>query len=84
MMIWGEKGVIKLSLFEESYIHFNDKKEPEKIPIVKPEVKTPIEDLIKCIKEGKNPETDISVIEKVALLSDKVYESFNKNIIAKC
>jgi len=84
MMIWGEKGVIKLSLFEEPYIHFNDKKEPEEISIVKPEVKTPIEDLIKCIREGKNPETDISVIEKVALLSDKVYESFNKGIIAKC
>jgi len=84
MMIWGEKGVIKLSLFENSYIYLNGKKEPEEIPVIKPKIKSPVEDLIKCVKDGKNPETDISVIEKVSLLSDKIYESFNKDIIVRC
>lgn len=84
MMIWGEKGVIKLSLSENSYIHYNDKKEQEEIPIVQPSVKTPAEDFVRCMREGKEPETDISVIEKVALLSDKIYESFQKGIIANC
>ncbi|HOV21807.1 MAG TPA: Gfo/Idh/MocA family oxidoreductase [bacterium] len=85
LMIWGEKGLIKLSLFgENSYIHYNGEKEPKKISVSKPTIISPVDDLIKCIRENKEPETDISVIEKVALLSDKIYESFNKEKIVNC
>ncbi|MCM8759090.1 MAG: Gfo/Idh/MocA family oxidoreductase [Candidatus Omnitrophica bacterium] len=83
LLIWGEKGVIKVSGYgENSYVHYYGKKEPQPIPEVKSEAGSPAADLIACIKGKKKPQTPFEVVEKVALLSDKIYESFRKRKIA--
>lgn len=48
----------------------------EKIEPVLPDVKNPVEDLIKCIKGEKEPETSFDVIEKTAFLSDEIFKNF--------
>jgi len=79
LIIWGEKGVIKISASgENSYLHLNDEKEPKEIEKVLYDVKNPAEDFIKCIREKVQPKTPFKVVEKVALLSDKIYRSFKK------
>jgi len=84
LLIWGENGVMKLSASgENSYVHYKGNPQTEPLPEVSPEVKSPAEDLIWCLQGKKKPQTPFSVIEKVALLSDKVYESFQKGKIAK-
>lgn len=76
LLIWGEKGVLKISLYgENSYVHYYGKKKPEPVPEIKSKISSPAEDLIECIKKKKQPQTPFEVIEKVALLSDKIYES---------
>jgi len=76
MMIWGEDGVIKISLSENSYIHYKGKEKPEEIPSDYDGPSSPADDFIRCLKEGKEPQTDWHIIENTALLSDKVYESY--------
>ncbi len=83
LMLWGTKGVMKVSFSEDCYVHFNGEKEKKEIPAVEPEVKSPAEDLVRCILEGREPVTSLSIIEKVALLSDKAYESFRSGTIVK-
>lgn len=84
LLIWGEKGVIKVSAYgEQSYVHYYGKKEPETIPEVHIETNSPAQDLIECIKGKKEPQTPFSVIEKVALLSDKIYQSFKEGKFVK-
>ncbi|HOL35969.1 MAG TPA: Gfo/Idh/MocA family oxidoreductase [bacterium] len=84
LLIWGEKGVIKLSAYGENcYVHYYGKKEPQKLPEFAGKVKSPAQDLIECIKGNKQPQTPFSVIEKVALLSDKIYQSFKQEKIIK-
>jgi len=84
MLIWGEKGVIKISAYgENSYIHLNGEKEPSALKSIKSDIKSPAEDFVKCILYGKKPQTPFSVIEKVALLSDKIYQSYKKKEITK-
>jgi len=84
LLIWGEKGVIKVSAYgENSYVHYNGKQESKPLPLVSSDVKTPAEDFIKCIKKERKPQTPFSVIEKVALLSDKIYQSSKKGTIVK-
>jgi len=77
LLIWGEKGVIKVSATggEKSYVHYNRKDEPSSLKDIPPEIKNSAEDFVHCILQGKEPQTPFSVIEKVALLSDKIYES---------
>lgn len=79
LMIWGENGVIKLSLSENSYVHYNGEKEPKNIEYDYKGPECAADDLIRCIEKNKEPQTPWEVIEKTALLSDKVYESFFKN-----
>lgn len=76
MFIWGEKGMVKVSASaENSYVHYNGQAEPSDLTPVSSPVKSPAEDLIRCIQTGTKPATDFSVIEKVALLSDKIYQA---------
>jgi len=84
LLIWGKKGVLKISAYgENSYVHYYGKKEPEAIPEIPSQVNSPAEDFIECIKGKKQPQTPFSVIEKVALLSDKIYLSYKEKKIAK-
>lgn len=76
LLIWGEKGVIKVSSAgEDFYIHINGEKSPSPIRKISPSVKTPAEDFIECIRKNKKPNTDFSVIEKVVRLTEMVYKS---------
>ena len=82
LYIWDENdNLIFISLSDNSYIHFYGEKERKNIEDIEVEVKNPSEDLIKCIKEKKQPKTTWDIIEKVALLSDMVYNSFFKGKI---
>jgi predicted dehydrogenase len=83
MVLWADKGVMRISLTEGSYVQYRGEKEHSEIPVVEPAVKSPAEDLIKVITESKKPETPFSVVEKIALLSDKIYESFEEGKIAE-
>ncbi len=84
LLIWGQKGVIKVSAqMENSHVHYYGKKEPEPIPEASCGVTSPTHDFIECIKGKKQPQTPISVIENVALLSDKIYQSFKTGKIIK-
>ncbi|MBN1445813.1 MAG: Gfo/Idh/MocA family oxidoreductase [Candidatus Omnitrophica bacterium] len=83
LMLWGKKGLIKLSLSENSYVQFNGEEKTREIPQAEPEAKSPADDFVKCILNKKKPATSLSVIEKVALLSDKIYEAYNSGTIAK-
>ncbi len=79
LLIWGEKGVIKVSAYgETSYVHYYGKKETEPIPQASCGVNSPAQDFIECIRGKKKPQTPFSVVEKVALLSDKIYQSAKK------
>ena len=66
---------------EDSYVQLKDK-DPSPIPTTPLEVNNPTIDFVKCLLGEKHPETSLDVIEKVALLSDKIYESFEKGKIA--
>jgi predicted dehydrogenase len=80
LYIWDENdNLIFVSLSDNSYIHFNGENERKNIGDVELEVKSPAEDLIRCIKENKQPKTKWDIIEKVALLSDMVYNSYFKS-----
>ncbi|MCM8822338.1 MAG: Gfo/Idh/MocA family oxidoreductase [Candidatus Omnitrophica bacterium] len=82
LLIWGEKGVLKISaVSENSYVHYYGEKEQRPIPEVKSKVLSPAKDLVECIKRKKQPQTPFEVIEKVALLSDKIYQSFREGKI---
>jgi predicted dehydrogenase len=83
LMLWGKKGVIKLSLSENSYVQYNGEKETKEIPTVEPAAKSPADDFIRCILEGKKTVTSLSIIEKVANVSDKIYDSFRSGTIVK-
>ena len=84
MVIWGENGVMKISPSDNSFlVHYKGEENPVKIPEEKIEVKNPSQDLIKCITSHKKPETSLDIVEKVALLSDKIYEAFYQNSIVK-
>ena len=73
-VIWGENGVMEISVSDNSFfVHYKGEKSPVKIPEEKIEVENPLQDLIKGITSGKKPETSLKVIEKVALLSDRIY-----------
>ncbi|HXK45149.1 MAG TPA: Gfo/Idh/MocA family oxidoreductase [bacterium] len=84
LLIWGEKGVMKLSAYgENNYVHYYGEKEPQQLSESVSKIKSPAGDLIECIKGNKQPQTPFAVIEKVALLSDKIYQSFKKEKIEK-
>ena len=84
MVIWGENGVMEISASDNSFlVHYKGEENPVKIPEEKIEVKNPSQDLIKCITSQKKPETSLDIVEKVALLSDKIYEAFYQNSIVK-
>ncbi|MCX7705321.1 MAG: Gfo/Idh/MocA family oxidoreductase [bacterium] len=84
LLIWGEKGVLKVSAYgENSYVHYYGNKEPEPIPEIKSKINSPAADFIECIRGEKQPQTPFEVIEKVALLSDKIYQSFETGKITK-
>ncbi|HOL66863.1 MAG TPA: Gfo/Idh/MocA family oxidoreductase [bacterium] len=84
LLIWGEKGVVKVSAAgEDCYVHYTGSPEPEPLPETKVEPDSPAEDLIWCLRGKKQPQTPFEVIEKVALLSDKVYASFQKGKVVK-
>ncbi|MCM8804789.1 MAG: Gfo/Idh/MocA family oxidoreductase [Candidatus Omnitrophica bacterium] len=81
LYIWDNKNnLIFISLSEKSYVQFYGEKERKNIEDIEIDVKSPAEDFIKCIKKEKEkPYTSWDIIEKVALLSDMVYESYFKN-----
>ncbi|MCM8832542.1 MAG: Gfo/Idh/MocA family oxidoreductase [Candidatus Omnitrophica bacterium] len=82
LFIWDDRNnVLKLSTNENSYVQFKGEKEIKEIEFFEPEVKSPAEDLIECIKRGKKPHTDWEIVEKVSLLSDMVYKSYFENKI---
>ncbi|MFN4227854.1 MAG: Gfo/Idh/MocA family protein [Candidatus Ratteibacteria bacterium] len=82
LFIWDDKNnVLKLSATENSYVQFKGEKEIKNIEDLEPEVKSPAEDLIECIKRKKQPQTDWKIVENVALLSDLVYKSYFENKI---
>jgi predicted dehydrogenase len=83
LFIWDDKNnVLKISATEKSYVQFKGEKEQKELEGFEIEVKNPSEDLIKCIKENKEPVTAWEIVEKVSLLSDMVYKSeLEKKII---
>lgn len=83
LFIWDDRNnVLSVSLSEKAYVQFAGKEEREELNGIELEVKSPAEDLIRCIKEKKGPVTQWEIIENVALLSDAVYKShFEKRII---
>lgn len=83
LFIWDDKdNVICISLSDNSYVQFYGEKERKNIENIEIDVKSPSDDLIRCIKGKGKPHTDWNIVEKVALLSDMVYKSnFEEKII---
>ena len=78
MRIWGENGVIEMdenAELREGYVQFKGREGKEKIEYKNCQVNNPAEDLIECIRKGKQPETSFEVIEKTAYLSDEIYKN---------
>ena len=74
--IWGDRGVISLST-GDAYYELKGKKEKvvlndSSFPLP---AKNPVEDLLKVIKNEKEPETSWSIVEKIAFFTDKALES---------
>jgi predicted dehydrogenase len=79
LYIWDENdNLMFISLSENSYVEIYGEKERKNIEDIEIEVKNPSEDLIRCIKEKRQPKTTWDIIEKVALVSDMVYNSYFK------
>ncbi|MCS7180220.1 MAG: Gfo/Idh/MocA family oxidoreductase, partial [bacterium] len=64
LFIWDEgNNVIKVSATEKSYVQFKGEKETKDIEPFEIEVKSPVEDFLKCIIGEKQPQTDWNIIE---------------------